>query len=84
MAITRFEEAKNKRYFYVSSFRKLGQIIVLSMALNVVIIMAMAYIFFHQPSPKYYSTNGISYPIQLKSMGHPNHSSVAMLSDEQS
>lgn len=82
MAITRFEEAKHKRYFYVTSFRKIGRIIVISMALNVCIILVMAYIFFGQQSPEYYGTNGSSNPIKLNSMEHPNHSKVPKLPDE--
>ncbi len=84
MAITRYEEAKNKRYFYVKSFRLIGRMIFISMVLNVLIIMVMADIFFGQPSPKYYGTNGSSNPVQLNSMESPNHSSVPLLSDEQS
>jgi intracellular multiplication protein IcmM len=82
MSITRFEELKTRRYFYVSIFRKLGHWIILSLFLNVLLILGLAYIFFTQPPSTFYSTNGRSNPILLSSMEHPNYTSNPLLPDE--
>jgi hypothetical protein len=83
MAMTRFEEVKKRRYFYVRSYRRVSQLIIFSLALNVLIVLVMAYIYFNQQPGKFYSSNGSSYPIELIGLNHPNKSSLPLLPDEE-
>lgn len=84
MSITRFEEAKSQRYFYVEIYRNLLGLVIFSMVLNILIVLIMAYIFFRQPGSTYYSTNGRTSPVQLEAISSANLSSRALLPDSES
>ena len=83
MAMTRFEEAKMRRYFYVGAYRNLTRLIMLSFVLNAFIVLLMAYIYFNQATSSFYSTNGRSYPVELTGLDHPNKLSLPLLPDDE-
>ena len=83
MAITRYEEAKNQRYFYVENYRRLLGWVTVSIGLNILIVLIMAYIFFEQPPSAYYSTNGRTSPVKLTPMATPNMSATPLLLDKE-
>jgi hypothetical protein len=81
MTISKFELAKTKRYFYISSYRTTIKLLLISVALNFILLGLITYIHFNQPSASYYGTNGITNPVLLKSMNQPNYGAKALLEE---
>ena len=82
MGILRFENAKTKRYFYVSSYRNTIRLLLMSIIFNFVLLTLISYIHFNQPQASYYGTNGIISPILLGPMNQPNSSPDAILAED--
>jgi hypothetical protein len=82
MTINRFEEEKVNRYFYVFSYRKVIRVLLWSIGINLTLLGLISYVYFNQPNPVYYGTNGITNPIELTSLNKPNYSSKSLLSDD--
>ena len=77
-----FEQRKLGRYFYVINSRKMGMVLIYSMLLNIILFFLISFVYFHEASPNFYSTNGASNPVQLTAISAPNYSSQALLPDD--
>jgi len=73
---------KQSKFFYVQNYRKILLFIVLAQAINVILYLGIAYVYFHQPARDYYATSGIVPPVQLTPLDRPNHSDKALLSPD--
>ncbi len=82
MTSTTYEQRKLGRYFYVLNYRKLGRVLIYSMLVNIILFFLISFVYFHERSPNYYSTNGASNPVQLTAISAPNYSSQALLPDD--
>jgi len=82
MTSTKFEQRKLGRYFHVLNYRKIGKVLIYSMLLNIILFFLISFVYFHEVSPNYYSTNGASNPVQLTGISAPNYSSRALLPDD--
>ena len=65
--------------FYITSYRRLCGLIVISLLFSLVLSVGISYRYFHQSERRYYASNGITEPIELKALGSPNNSSKALL-----
>lgn len=70
---------KSSKRFNVSIYRTIGTVLVLSMALNVVFVLWILYLFFNRPDYTYYSTNGVTPPEMLTALNAPNKTSEPLL-----
>jgi len=82
MTITRFENEKLNRYFYVSSYRKVTKVLFWSICLNLVLLVLISFVYVNQPNVLYYGSNGITNPIELTPLNKPNYSSKSLLSED--
>jgi intracellular multiplication protein IcmM len=71
-------------YFYINTYRRGIFVLIVSVILNVLLLMALYYRYFHQNAPDFYATDGVTPPVPLTAMEQPNNSSSALLADEQS
>lgn len=55
----------------------------LSIALNVFLGIVIYHVYFAQPEPDFYATDGITPPVLLTAMDQPNNSSAALLANDQ-
>ena len=84
MSIAAWNLTKSSKHFNVSIYRRLGRMIVISMAINVGLFFLASHIFFNRATHAYYATNGASPPTLLKSLAAPNMSSVPLLANDPS
>lgn len=78
----KFENKKNMRYFYVYNYRRVLKLLLFSLILNVLLFVLISYVYFNEPPPDYYSTNGATNPVLLRSITTPNYSSQPLLPDD--
>lgn len=76
------EVDQKKERFYVSTYRKLQMTLVLFAILNVVLGLAVMKVYFEQPEPQFYATNGVGAPEELTAMDEANMTSVPILPDD--
>jgi len=74
-----YQYIKQRKNFYVSSFRKAVFFLLVSLLLNCLLVVGIYYKHITKPRRDYYATDGIGAPIQLTSMLQPNYSSKALL-----
>ena len=65
--------------FYVRTYRRICNWILISLLTSIVLSVAISYLFIHQPERQYYATNGITAPVQLTPLDAANKSSNALL-----
>ena len=73
---------KNSKRFYVSTFRRAGSALFVSVVINFTLGLAIYYTYITQPGHDFYATSGITPPVELTSMDTPNNTSVALLADD--
>jgi intracellular multiplication protein IcmM len=73
---------RSSKQFNVQVYRKLGQILVVSLLLNLFMCFTAIYMFYKRPAHTYYASNGATPPSLLKSISAPNESSVALLATD--
>ena len=73
---------KQSKLFYILTYRRTSNMLVVSVILNLLLGLAVYYSYFQWPDHNYYATNGITYPDRLISMDAPNRSSVALLAPD--
>ena len=69
--------------FYIDTYRRGVNTLLVSIVLNVILGMAIYHVYFGQPEPDFYATNGVTEPVLLTAMDQPNNSSVALLANDQ-
>ena len=74
-----WETIKSAKSFYVTTFRRASKFLVLSMFLNILLGLGIAYFYLHQPKRQYFATNGITLPVELTALNSRNYSSEALL-----
>lgn len=79
MSRGKWNRIKENKFFNVQFYRKITTWVVLSIALNIVLCLALMYVYVHKPKRHYYSTDGVTAPILLSPMTHANESSEALL-----
>lgn len=73
---------KQSKRFYVNTFRAISRAVVLSLAINVVLILAIGYVFLNKPEPDYYATYGETPPVPLAAMDSPNYTAIPLLAND--
>ncbi len=74
---------KHSKRFYVSTYRKAGSALVISILINLMLGLAVYYTYFTRPEPDFYATSGMTPPIQLTYMDERNNTSVPLLASDQ-
>ena len=65
--------------FYIRTYRRTCNWIVVSLLVSIVLSAAISYLYFHQPMRQFYATNGITAPVQLDPLDSANNLSKALL-----
>ncbi|WP_131781029.1 type IVB secretion system protein IcmM/DotJ [Legionella gresilensis] len=73
---------KQSKSFYVMTYRRALKFLLLSMALNVFICVAISYVYLNRPERTFYASSGITPPIKLTPLATPNYSSRFLLSPD--
>lgn len=79
-----WNKIKQSKGFYVTSYRRIMKLMVLSLGLNGLLIAGVVLSFLNIPKRHYYATNGAIAlmaikPVELLPMDKPNYSSQALL-----
>ncbi|PWY56959.1 phosphoesterase [Legionella qingyii] len=74
-----WELIKNSKNFYVISYRRGLITLIISLIVNCIFGVLIAYIHLTEPERDYYATSGISPPIQLQPLLAPNFTANALL-----
>lgn len=69
--------------FYIRTYRRASNFVMLSMCVNVVLGVGIYYAYSALPEPDYYSTDGVTPPVELIAMDEPNNSSQPLLANDQ-
>lgn len=69
--------------FYIDTYRRGVIALLVSVSLNAFLGVAVYHTYFSQPEPDFYATDGITLPVLLTAMDHPNNSPNALLANEQ-
>lgn len=72
----------SSKQFYVLLYRKLGNILVISLVCNFLLGLLATHMYFNRGEPNYYSTNGATPPVGLSAMTTPNESSIPLLGSD--
>lgn len=70
---------KNKKMFYVTSYRRSCSILLFSLVFNMLLLTFIILSYASRGMPDFYATSGIIPPIQLAPLTSPNFSSEALL-----
>ncbi len=73
---------KNSKRFYVRAFRWTASLVVLSVFINLLLGMAVYYLYFNQPENDFYVTDGVTPPALLTPMDEANETNVPLLADD--
>lgn len=73
---------KQSKRFYVGTYRRAGSALILSVAMNVLLGIAIYYIYYSEPEHTFYATNGVTAPELLTAMTSPNTTSVPLLAND--
>ena len=71
---------KLSKFFYVQTYRRLILLIVASQAFNIMLCVVIIFLHIYKPEQTFYSTNGVTQPVQLEALDKPNYSEKALLS----
>lgn len=70
---------KSSKRFNVHIYRQLIRWLVFSLALNVMLCLLVSRIYFTRPDFNFYSTDGVTPPIELEALSAPNESATPLL-----
>ena len=73
---------RSSKRFYVRSFRWTGSVVIFSVLMNLLLGMAVYYVYFNQPEHDFYVTDGVTPPVSLTPMDEPNETSVPLLAND--
>lgn len=82
MSKIKYTRLKNKRYFYVFSYRNLLNTLIFLGICNLIFLGISSYLYFTRGMHSYYATSGYTNPEQLTPINGPNYSSQALLPDD--
>lgn len=70
---------KQSKAFYVNTYRRVMAGIVFSLAVNIILFVAIVYVYKSRQLPTFYATSGMTPPIELKALDAPNDTSEPLL-----
>ncbi|ARG96823.1 type IVB secretion system protein IcmM/DotJ [Legionella micdadei] len=70
---------KRSKSFYIRTYRLGATSLLISLMLNLLLILGIYYLYFHEPERDYYATSGITPPVPLTPLDEPNYSSTPLL-----
>ena len=82
MAKLKYLRLKNKRYFFVFSYRNILNSLIFLGICNLIFLGVATFLFFNRGQHIYFATSGLTNPVQLAPMNGPNYSSVPILEDD--
>lgn len=68
--------------FYVDTYHQAITGLIVSVALSIVLVLAISYHCVSRPEHDFYASSGIEPPVALTPMAHPNATAVPLLEDE--
>lgn len=74
-----YDSVKNRKRFYVHSYRRAIRILLISLLLNGLFVAGIYYKYITRPERDFYASDGITAPIQLNSLMQANNSTSALL-----
>lgn len=74
-----WEVIKSSKNFYVNSYRRGLIALIISLLINCILGLLIAYIHLTEPERDFYATSGVTPPIQLTPLPTPNYSPSALL-----
>ena len=77
-----WDQIKSSKRFNVLIYRKLGSILVFSLVHNVMLCILVSRIYFSRPDIAFYSTDGVTPPVEIEALAAPNDSSVPLLKSD--
>ena len=69
--------------FYVETYRWAVIALFFSVMLSAILSVAIYYVYSGRGQPDFYATDGVTPPVPLKALNHPNYSSGALLANDQ-
>jgi hypothetical protein len=82
MTQLKYTRLKNKRYFYVISYRNILNTLIFSGICNLIFLGVATYLFFTRGMHTYYASSGYSNPEQLTPINGPNYSATPLLPND--
>lgn len=82
MSRDKWKLIRQRKGFYVGTFRRIGSILVISTSLNLVLGLIVIQVYLHKPESKFYATNGTTAPDRLVPMDEPNLTSSPLLAND--
>jgi intracellular multiplication protein IcmM len=73
---------KSSKFFYVRTYRAAGRFLIVSLFINMFLIFAVYYVYYHRPERDYYASSGVAPPVKLKPLAGPNKSTQALLAPD--
>lgn len=73
---------KHSKRFYVTTYRRIGNILFLSTVINMFLGCGLYYAYFYRPAHAFYATNGVTPPVELTFLDSPNNTPYALLPSE--
>jgi len=70
---------KESKRFYVTTYRRLGTILLVSVIMNLTMAIGLFLLYVNQPEHDFYATSGVVSPVQLTPLAEPNNTSVPLL-----
>ncbi|KTD24578.1 MULTISPECIES: type IVB secretion system protein IcmM/DotJ [Legionella] len=70
---------KRSKSFYIRTYRIGGTSLVISLILNLLLVLGIYYLYFHEPERDFYATSGVTPPVLLNPLDEPNYSSTPLL-----
>ena len=82
MSREKWKLIRQRKGFYIGTFRRIGSILVISMSLNLILGLSVIYVYMHKPENKFYATNGATPPNEVVPMDQPNLTSSPLLAND--
>lgn len=73
---------KQSKQFYVNTYRRVGAVLLVSIAGNLLLGVVLYYVYMNQPEHDFYATNGVTAPVPLTPLSAPNESSIPLLASD--
>lgn len=74
-----WNKIKLSKFFYVQSYRYLILFVVASQAFNIIFCVVIIFLHLNKPAQTFYTTNGVTQPVELDSRNSPNNADEALL-----
>lgn len=69
--------------FYIRTYRLFCKLIIISLTFNILLFVAIIYLYINQAEPDYYATSGITAPVLLQALDVANDLSNPLLPPDQ-